>query len=385
MNNDEFIFPGCENIEKKEDKKIWYWGECIKDAVSVGCKMGTIRFWVVYKIRVYETHGDYKFCVAGADRLAQDIGCEVTPRQVEIALEDACKKGQLFHIWCDKRVYRNKTKIYVTKQWLEKRGLNPETLAILTKGRKNTHFVTGTALKNGEVVNVKAVENDLKTKGKTLETKVETLETKVETLETKVETLGLPRMNKCKNVLKGMSVNECTVTKVTEQMLEKQTSESIPLEGDDKNALESKVVGITGNKAIDDEPIPQVPPTPLPSKKVRVLDEDGKVKGGHPYTERAYELWKEIMGQPCKRNKWNSQAGWNMMRAKNKGEEWLRGMIILARECKKDSKADYRASHVANLFDLQKNQEYVLDWYRKKQLEKSSLADKSLEFLRGKR
>ena len=115
------------------------------------------------------------------------------------------------------------------------------------------------------------------------------------------------------------------------------------------------------------------------------MDENGKVKGGHPLTERAYELWEEIMGQPCKRDQWNSKAGWNMMRAKNKGEEWLRGMIIIARESKKDPKADYRASHVANLFDLQKNQEYVLDWYRKKQLEKTTSANKSLDFLRRKR
>ena len=120
-------------------------------------------------------------------------------------------------------------------------------------------------------------------------------------------------------------------------------------------------------------------------KKLRVVDENGEVRGGHPYTERAYELWEEIMGQPCKRDQWNSRAGWNIMRAKNKGEEWLKGMLVLARECKKDSKADFRASHVANLADLQKNQEYVLDWYRKKKLEEDTSANRGLDFLRKKR
>ena len=99
-------------------------------------------------------------------------------------------------------------------------------------------------------------------------------------------------------------------------------------------------------------------------QKLRVVDKDGKVRGGHPLTERAYELWEEIMGLPCKRDQWNSHAGYNMMRAKDKGEEWLRRMLITARECKKDTKADFRATHISNLADLQKNQDMLIDWAR---------------------
>lgn len=96
----------------------------------------------------------------------------------------------------------------------------------------------------------------------------------------------------------------------------------------------------------------------------RVVDESGRVVGGNVLVERAYSLWEEVLGQPCKRDKWNSQAAWNMMRAKAKGEEWLRGMLIIVRECKKDPKADFRAKNIANLSDLQKNWEYAMDWYR---------------------
>lgn len=109
--------------------------------------------------------------------------------------------------------------------------------------------------------------------------------------------------------------------------------------------------------------------------KNRKVNENGVVVGGNVNTERAYELWEEIMGQPCKRNRWNGNAGYNMMRAKNKGEEWLRKMLILARECKKDPKADFRAKNVANLFELQKNQDFVLDWARQKVVKKNNVVE----------
>ena len=116
-------------------------------------------------------------------------------------------------------------------------------------------------------------------------------------------------------------------------------------------------------------------------QKLRVVDKDGKVRGGHPLTERAYELWEEIMGLPCKRDQWNSHAGYNMMRAKDKGEEWLRRMLIIARECKKDTKADFRATHISNLADLQKNQDMLVDWARHYQLTHTSESSQTLNKL----
>ena len=130
-----YIFPACENVESKHDKKTWFWTECLNDARSVGCKVGTTEFWTIYKIRVYETHGSYGYCVAGIDKLAEDVG--VSPDQMKRTLENLCRKGRLFHIWCDRKVYRNKTKLFVTKQWCEERGINPEMVKVLAKGKKN--------------------------------------------------------------------------------------------------------------------------------------------------------------------------------------------------------------------------------------------------------
>lgn len=210
MEEDGYIFPASENIEKKSDKKTWFWTECLEDAKKSGCKIGTTEFWLVYKIRVYETHGDYKFCVAGTSRLSEDIG--VTPKQVEAALMNACQTKKLFHIWSDKKVYRNKTKIYVTRQWLEEKGLNPQFLTIMARGKRNSHYVTGTVLENGEVVDVKAKCLDVETKCENVETKCRNLETKCqnvvskcENVETKCENVVSPRMNKLNNEYKRIS------------------------------------------------------------------------------------------------------------------------------------------------------------------------------------
>ena len=190
-----------------------------------------------------------------------------------------------------------------------------------------------------------------------------------------------------------MCVNESSVSKETEQKLKNRVddnnspSQSIP------SQLNQQVFSLKGQNEISDQNQTKLPinqpqgcepkeKSSAKREKVRIVDENGEVCGGNPLTEKAYELWNEIMGQPCKRDKWNSQAGWNMMRAKNKGEEWLRTMLIIARECKKDPKADFRASHVANLADLQKNQDAVIGWARNVKLRKDTEADKSLDFLR---
>lgn len=115
-------FPKSETIENECDKKIWWWKECIEDAIESGLKMASNEFWVYYKLRVYETHGRYGFSVASVERLAEDTG--LTVDQVMNALRELREKGIIFHIVCDKRVYRNRTKIDVTNRWCEERGLD---------------------------------------------------------------------------------------------------------------------------------------------------------------------------------------------------------------------------------------------------------------------
>lgn len=100
--------------------------------------------------------------------------------------------------------------------------------------------------------------------------------------------------------------------------------------------------------------------------KLRVVDDAGNIVGGHPYTEKAYALWEEIMNQPLKRDNWNSIAGYNILRDSKKGEEWLRKMLVISKACKADPKADFRAKNIANLVELQKNWEFLIDWARQK-------------------
>lgn len=140
-----FFFAPSENIEGEKDKKLWYWQECMKIAAESGAKMGTLVFWVVYKIAVYEEHGKFDFCTAGPARLAEDL--EVSEKQIRWALQRACstsvwqgrvkksKKQQLYHIFCSQRVYRNKTGIYVTKHWLEKHNIKSDKISILAHNK----------------------------------------------------------------------------------------------------------------------------------------------------------------------------------------------------------------------------------------------------------
>lgn len=358
----------------------------IKEAVAVGLDWLSEAFLTYQELRWYETDGRYGVCVAGSERLGEPYG--FSSRQVDNHLQFLQKYGLVEHVWCDKKVYRNKIKIWVSTARLSGLSNCAEIIRVLERGKKNTHFLSTI---NGRINGPMSI--------KTADVSVETADGSVETADGSVGQSEKEQGRELTNEL----TNELFVSKETKDIpqnsknqvkdyiqtkdsrMNQKTTGSVPLEEVNQNALKSKIIETARSEVIGNEPTPQVPATPLPSKKIRVLDENGKVKGGHPLTERAYELWEEIMGQPCKRNRWNSQAGWNMMRAKNKGEEWLKGMITIARECKKDPKADYRASNVANLSDLQKNQEYVLDWYRKKQLEKTASANKSLDFLRGKR
>ena len=164
--------------------------------------------------------------------------------------------------------------------------------------------------------------------------------------------------------------------------LEKPNLENPILEYSNKDISNKEISKNTTNVVLDKSEEVLEGQVVQQDTKNRKVNEKGEVVGGNVLVERAYELWEEIIGYPCKRDRWSSNAGWNMMRAKNKGEDWLKGMLILAKECKKDNKADYRASHISNLADLQKNQDYLKGWYLNQKEENSTQADIGLDFLR---
>ena len=337
--NDDFVFPACENIEKKSDKKTWFWTECLEDAKNSGCKMGTAEFWLVYKIRVYETHGDYKFCVAGVDRLASDIG--VTVEQVKVALMNACLTGKLFHIWSDKKVYRNKTKIYVTKQWLEEKGLNPENLVIKEKGKRNTHFVSGSVLENGEISEVRMQE-----------TKCQNVETKCENVETKCENVVSPRMNKYKRIsenelskkersydeildenevhgklrdafLEFIKSRKLNGTKLTNHALELAIKKVRGLESDESRQIEvleqSILSGWSGIFPLREEK--------NSSQRNATTVKSYQPKDGEDITyQRVFEKWKQYLGASVLQTEEQVEACKNLL--DDVGEEWVEKMIV---------------------------------------------------------
>ena len=90
-----------------------------------------------------------------------------------------------------------------------------------------------------------------------------------------------------------------------------------------------------------------------------------------------FELWEEIMGAPMALTRENVSASEKLVQ--ENGKDGLRNIILLARECKKDSRADYRASHIANLNDLLRNWEYLVDWARQKGIGGKSEAEEELE------
>ena len=190
MENDNFVFPACENVERKEDLKTWFWTECLESARRAGCKVGTTEFWVAYKIRVYETHGKFGFCVASIETLAEDVGVSVS--QATKALQNLCIRGKLFHIWCDKKVYRNKSKLYVTKEWCEERGIDPTNLLVLNKGKKNEKVLGGSPQTTSREVETTSKE-------------VETTSAEAETTSKEVES---PLMNKYNRISKNELVKK---------------------------------------------------------------------------------------------------------------------------------------------------------------------------------
>ena len=352
MDND-FIFPACENIENKEDEKTWFWTEALECAKESGCKPGTMEFWVVYKLRVYETHGRYKVSVASIDTLAEDLGC--SSEKIKNTLSNLCVKGRLVHIWCDKKVYRNKTKIFVTKRWCKEHNVDIEQVKVLPHGKNNEQIF-----------------NEKTTSGN-----VETTSGNVETTFINVETTSgnvvYPYMNKYNNKYKRMSINNNK-----EKRFVKPTIEEIQARCDEMgydidaesffNYYESKgwVVGKTPMK---NWRAALAGWNARNNKKSQVKHTTNSLVG--------FELWEEIMGAPMALTRENVSASEKLVQ--ENGKDGLRNIILLARECKKDSRADYRASHIANLNDLLRNWEYLVDWARQKGIGGKSEVEEELE------
>ena len=97
-----------------------------------------------------------------------------------------------------------------------------------------------------------------------------------------------------------------------------------------------------------------------------------KTTYGSERINQAFEWWQEAFGYELKPSQANRRAVWNMLRAKNKGEQWVKQMLALLVEAKKDK---YSGIRIANYVDLQRDWEKLMAWGSSRYEQRSSNED----------
>lgn len=84
----------------------------LEEARRYNIKPFTHEFWVYNKHRDYEVFGKHDYCFTGIERLAEDT--QLTERQVINAYGRLQEKGAIKHVWCDQKIYRGKTRLFIS-------------------------------------------------------------------------------------------------------------------------------------------------------------------------------------------------------------------------------------------------------------------------------
>ena len=93
---------------------------------------------------------------------------------------------------------------------------------------------------------------------------------------------------------------------------------------------------------------------------------------GNEQINEAFGWWHEAFGYELKSSQQNRRAVYNMLRAKDKGELWVKQMLALLVEAKRDK---YSGIHIANYADLQRDYEKLLAWGSARYEQKTSNDD----------
>ena len=93
---------------------------------------------------------------------------------------------------------------------------------------------------------------------------------------------------------------------------------------------------------------------------------------GNEQINEAFVWWREAFGYELKSSQQNRRAVYNMLRAKDKGELWVKQMLALLVEAKRDK---YSGIHIANYADLQRDYEKLLAWGSARYEQKTSNDD----------
>lgn len=85
-------------------------------------------------------------------------------------------------------------------------------------------------------------------------------------------------------------------------------------------------------------------------------------KFGNEQINEAFAIWEDCFGIPQKNNAANRRAAYNLMRAKDKGPEWIKNSLKILVVAKRTRFVRKEVSGISNYSDLQQNWEYLWQW-----------------------
>ena len=103
----------------------------IKEAEKYGVQFGTGDFIVYQYLRWCEDSGKYRIMVAGYEHIKKRFGFEKA-EDVRNALNHLARLGAVNHIWCDTKIYRSKTQIWVSTEHMKSVDASPVSAELST-------------------------------------------------------------------------------------------------------------------------------------------------------------------------------------------------------------------------------------------------------------
>lgn len=136
-------------LDTSDNKDIVFRVGFVNEAQSAGVEFNTLEMLVYERLRYYETEGKFKlgYSVAGLSDYAEAFG--VDEKSIQDTFSRLAKVGLVAHVYCDKRVYRNKTRLWISVARLSQ-SLNTkqaiDAIKIVGRGGKKPDYMLG---KNG--------------------------------------------------------------------------------------------------------------------------------------------------------------------------------------------------------------------------------------------
>lgn len=108
-----------------------------------------------------------------------------------------------------------------------------------------------------------------------------------------------------------------------------------------------------------------------------ILLEKSETYGNQEINEM-FDKWKEMFGYKPKNSKQNRFALYNMLRAKDKGKDWILQTMAILREAQKDKYAGAVILNIADFYNLQQRCDIIWKWGSGKAL-RNNISKNSVE------